>query len=236
MTELTCILKIEKGYDIMKKEKSKILVIGLGTGGAEIVDKIGQKCNFFKEVDYLCVNSDKKSLALKNTNIFLWDFGIELYFPKEKYKRLFQKVMKFFVYRKRCLGCGGNWHIGEQISLEHTDTIKNLIKDKEEIIIISCFGGGFGTGASTVFAQIAKKLGIKTSAIITIPFYFDGKRKEAVAKNGLDELKKYIEKIDIVDGQNILVPENFKMTYYEALQKKTSEVEKIFVKKFIGVK
>ena len=72
----------------MKKEKSKILVIGLGTGGAEIVDKIGQKCNFFKEVDYLCVNSDKKSLALKNTNIFLWDFGIELYFPKEKYKRL----------------------------------------------------------------------------------------------------------------------------------------------------
>ena len=231
MTELTCILKIEKGYDIMKKEKSKILVIGLGTGGAEIVDKIGQKCNFFKEVD-----SDKKSLALKNTNIFLWDFGIELYFPKEKYKRLFQKVMKFFVYRKRCLGCGGNWHIGEQISLEHTDTIKNLIKDKEEIIIISCFGGGFGTGASTVFAQIAKKLGIKTSAIITIPFYFDGKRKEAVAKNGLDELKKYIEKIDIVDGQNILVPENFKMTYYEALQKKASEVEKIFVKKFIGVK
>ena len=60
--------------------------------------------------------------------------------------------------------------------------------------------------------------------------------KEAVAKNGLDELKKYIEKIDIVDGQNILVPENFKMTYYEALQKKASEVEKIFVKKFIGVK
>ena len=67
-------------------------------------------------------------------------------------------------------------------------------------------------------------------AIITIPFDFEGRRKEAVAKNGLDELKKYIEKIDIVDGQNILVPENFKMTYYEALQKKASEVEKIFVK------
>lgn len=219
----------------MKKEKLKTLVIGLGTGGSEIVDKIAQKCECFKDVDYLCVISDRKSLALQNTNILLLNNGIELYFPKEKYKKLFQKVMNSFVCRK-CISCGGNWRIGEQISLEHTDTIKNLMKEKDEIIIISSFGGGFGTGASPVFADIAKKSGIKTSAIITTPFDFEGTRKEAVAKNGLEELKKYVEKIDIVDGQNILVPENYKMTYYEALQKKSSEVEKIFVKKFIGLK
>ena len=217
----------------MKKEELKTLVIGLGTGGSEIVDKIAQKCECFKDVDYLCVNSDRKSLALQNTNILLLNKGIELYFPKEKYKKLFQKVMNFFVYRK-CVACGGNWYIGEQISLEHTDTIKNLIKDKDEIIIISSFGGGFGTGASPVFADIAKKLGIKTSAIITTPFDFEGRRKKSIAENGLEELKKYIEKIDIVDGQKILAPEDLKKTVYEAMQKKSQEVAKIFVKKFIG--
>jgi len=96
------------------------------------------------------------------------------------------------------LGCGGQVSVGKSAAEESEEDIKNFLKDVKQLIIISGFGGGCGTGASSVIAEYALEKGINTSCILTVPFYFEGKRRKEQALLGIELMK------DVVNGKVVL--------------------------------
>ena len=150
----------------LKDQKAKIIVVGVGGGGGNALNRmIGDG---MAAVDFIAVNTDAQDLENNNSQTKL-QIGKEL---------------------TKGLGAGANSNIGKNAIEADSEVIYNLLEGSDMAFITSGMGGGTGTGAAPVVAQISRELGILTVGIVTLPFKFEGPKRYNRALEGIAEMKK----------------------------------------------
>ncbi|NLK62848.1 MAG: cell division protein FtsZ [Fusobacteria bacterium] len=201
--------KIEEfsNFDLDEEEgfKVKIKIIGAGgAGGNAINDMI---TNGIEGVEFIAINTDlqdlRKSMAKKRLQI-----GKEL---------------------TKGLGAGADPKVGEKAAEENRNEIKELIKDVDMLFITAGMGGGTGTGAAPVIAEIARELEILTIAVVSKPFSFEGTRRQENCEAGIEKLKKYVDTIVVIPNDKLFELEGRRVTLKNAFK----EANKVL---FTGVK
>ena len=172
----------------------KIKVFGVGGGGNNAVNRM---IDFgVSSAEFVALNTDKQALLISKAETRL-QIGERL---------------------TGGLGAGGNPDVGQKAAEESKTSITELLKDCHLVFITAGMGGGTGTGAAPVVAQIAKDLGILTIAVVTKPFNFEGKTRQINTERGINELRKYVDSLVVIPNEKLLqiVPE--KTTLYDAFR------------------
>lgn len=162
-----------------KKQEAVIKVIGVGGCGNNAVDFMIEKN--IHGVDFISVNTDLQSLKKSQANNIV-QIGLNL---------------------TKGLGSGARPDSGKQAAIEDKDKLKSIIEDADMLFITAGMGGGTGTGAAPVIAEIAKELGILTVAVVTKPFSFEGKRNQ-IAEQGLKELRNYVDSLIVIPNEKLM--------------------------------
>ncbi|MBF13755.1 MAG: cell division protein FtsZ [Legionellales bacterium] len=157
-----------------------IKVIGVGGGGNNAVEHM--IAAGVDNVEFISANTDAQPLEKSNADIKV---------------QLGQEVTKG-------LGAGANPEIGYQAAQESKDQIYEVIQGADLVFITSGMGGGTGTGAAPVFAQVAKELGILTVAVVTKPFSFEGKKRKSSADVGIEKLSQYVDSLITIPNDKLL--------------------------------
>ncbi|AOV17911.1 cell division protein FtsZ [Acidihalobacter aeolianus] len=157
-----------------------IKVIGVGGGGGNAVQHM-VNANI-EGVEFICANTDAQ--ALKNLNA--------------------KTVLQLGNNITKGLGAGANPELGRQAAMEDRDRIREVIEGADMLFITAGMGGGTGTGAAPVVAQIAREMGILTVAVITKPFPFEGRRRMSAAKSGIEELGKHVDSLITIPNEKLL--------------------------------
>lgn len=174
---------------------AKIKVIGVGGGGGNAINSM-VSTSAINGVDFITVNTDAQVL-LANLAPVKIQIGENL---------------------TRGLGSGGNPDIGSQAAEESREKIKEYLMDSDMVFITAGMGGGTGTGAAPVIAEIAKELGALTVAIVTKPFVFEGARRMVNAEDGIEKLKAKVDTLIVIPNQRLLDVVDRKMTLLEAFR------------------
>lgn len=161
-------------------ETAVIKVIGVGGGGGNAVNHM-VGCHI-EGVEFICANTDAQALRKLTVDTII-QLGVEL---------------------TKGLGAGTNPEIGKHAAEENKDRIKEVLQGADMVFLTAGMGGGTGTGAIPVIAQIAREMGILTVAVVTKPFLFEGKKKQAVAEQGILELEKYVDSLITIPNQKLL--------------------------------
>lgn len=164
----------------MFNQNAVIKVIGIGGGGGNAVDHMVNKG--IEGVDFIGANTDSQALGKLNVDTKI-QLGSEL---------------------TKGLGAGTNPEIGRQAALEDSERIKEAITGADMIFLTAGMGGGTGTGAIPVIAEIAKELDILTVAVVTKPFKFEGAKKQKVAEQGIVELERHVDSLITVPNQKLV--------------------------------
>ncbi len=159
---------------------ARIKVIGVGGGGCNAINNMIH--SDVEGVEFIAANSDIQALNLSKSSQKL-QLGTKL---------------------TRGLGAGGRPQIGREAALESVDVIREMLTDVDMVFVTSGMGGGTGTGAAPVIANIAKEMGILTVGVVTKPFDFEGPRRIKQAEEGLAELKKSCHSVIIIPNQKLL--------------------------------
>ncbi len=161
-------------------QSAVIKVVGVGGGGGNAVQHMVQ--SQIEGIDFVCANTDAQALAKldASTNIQLGG-GIT-----------------------RGLGAGANPEIGRQAAIEDRDRIAESLKGADMVFITAGMGGGTGTGAAPIVAEVAKEMGILTVAVVTKPFSFEGMRRQKVADLGLEELAHHVDSLITIPNEKLL--------------------------------
>jgi cell division protein FtsZ len=161
-------------------QNAVIKVLGVGGGGGNAVAHM--LASGIDGVDFICANTDAQ--ALKKTSV--------------------KTSLQMGCNITKGLGAGANPEIGRQAAMEDRDRIQEVIEGTDMLFITGGMGGGTGTGAAPVVAQVAKELGILTVAVVTKPFDMEGPRRLAVAEQGISELSKYVDSLITIPNQKLL--------------------------------
>ncbi|MAH61750.1 MAG: cell division protein FtsZ [Legionellales bacterium] len=165
--------------ELINEHKAVIKVIGVGGGGGNaIVDMAAE----IQDVDFWVANTDAMALA-KSTIKNKLQLGDEL---------------------TKGLGAGADPEIGRQATEESKDQIYDIVKGTDLLFLAAGMGGGTGTGATPVFAEVAKELGILTVAVVTKPFSFEGSKRMQHAATGIELLSKNVDSLIIVPNNKLL--------------------------------
>ena len=157
-----------------------IKVIGVGGGGCNAVNRMID--TGLKGVEFIAVNTDAQALLMSDADVKL-DVGRQL---------------------TRGLGAGSDPEIGRAAAEEHREEIEEVLKGADMIFITAGEGGGTGTGASPVVADIAKSVGALTLGVVTRPFTFEGRRRSVQAETGIQELKGKVDTLIIIPNDRLL--------------------------------
>jgi len=174
---------------------AKIKVIGVGGGGGNALNSMIAS-GTIGGVEFIAVNTDAQVL-LTNLSTTKLQIGENL---------------------TRGLGAGGNPEIGTQAAEESREKIKEYLIDSDMVFITAGMGGGTGTGAASVIAEIARELGALTVAIVTKPFAFEGARRMVNAEDGVEKLKSKVDTLIVIPNQRLLDVVDRKMTLLEAFR------------------
>jgi cell division protein FtsZ len=161
-------------------QNAVIKVIGIGGGGGNAVQHMVEAD--IEGVEFVCANTDAQALTNMSTRTTL---------------QLGNSITKG-------LGAGANPDIGRQAAMEDRDRIIECIEGSDMLFITAGMGGGTGTGAAPVVAQVAKEMGILTVAIVTKPFPFEGGKRLNVADRGLKELGQYVDSLITIPNEKLL--------------------------------
>jgi cell division protein FtsZ len=161
-------------------ENAVIKVIGVGGGGGNAVREMASKG--IDGVDFICANTDRQALA--NSNV--------------------KTTLQIGTNMTKGLGAGANPDVGRQAAMEDRDRLKEAIEGADMLFITAGLGGGTGTGAAPVIAQVAKEMGILTVAIVTKPFAMEGKKRTNIADSGIVELSKYVDSLITIPNDKLL--------------------------------
>jgi len=157
-----------------------IKVIGVGGGGGNAVQHmLGAN---IEGVEFICANTD--SQALKNSGA--------------------KTVLQLGSNMTKGLGAGADPEVGRQAALEDRDRLMDVLDGSDMIFITAGMGGGTGTGAAPIVAQVAKEMGILTVAVVTRPFAFEGKKRGAVAEEGIVELSQFVDSLITIPNEKLL--------------------------------
>ncbi|MBQ1556332.1 MAG: cell division protein FtsZ [Aeriscardovia sp.] len=169
-----------EGFDDAAGENGTVIrVVGVGGGGGNAINRmIDAK---LQGVDFIAINTDRQDIARSNA-----DIKIELSDEAS-----------------RGLGAGANPEKGAEAAKEHEAQIQEALQGSDMVFITCGEGGGTGTGASPLVAHIAKELGALTVAVVTRPFSFEGPRRNEVAKEGIEKLKKEVDAIIVIPNDRL---------------------------------
>ena len=157
-----------------------IKVIGVGGGGGNALQHM-LTANM-EGVEFICANTDAQ--ALKNSSA--------------------KTVLQLGCNMTKGLGAGANPDVGRQAALEDRDRIMDILDGSDMVFITAGMGGGTGTGAAPIVAQVAKEMGILTVAVVTRPFAFEGKKRAAVAEEGIVELSQFVDSLITIPNEKLL--------------------------------
>ncbi len=168
-------------FEIMEKDSQEavIKVIGVGGCGGNAVDHMISKN--VSGVEFICANTDAQAL-LKSEAATTLQIGSDI---------------------TKGLGAGAKPEIGREAAIEDRDHIAEMIEGADMLFIAAGMGGGTGTGAAPIIAEVAKEMGILTVAVVTKPFAFEGKRTQ-VAKAGLEELSQYVDSLIVIPNEKLM--------------------------------
>ncbi|KKR41533.1 MAG: Cell division protein FtsZ [Microgenomates group bacterium GW2011_GWC1_41_20] len=174
---------------------AKIKVIGVGGGGGNAISSMIETGNVVG-VEFVAINTDAQVL-LNNKAPTKLQIGEKL---------------------TKGLGVGGNPEIGRQAAEESVEKIKELLIDTDMVFVTAGMGGGTGTGAAAVVAQLAKEAGALTIGVVTKPFSFEGTRRMIAAEDGIERLKEATDTLIVIPNQRLMDVIDRKMTLLEAFR------------------
>ncbi len=181
-------------FDVDVQQFAQIKVIGCGGGGNNAVNRM--ILEGLKNVEFIAVNTDKQALALSKAS---------------------QKIQIGDKLTKG-LGAGANPEIGEKAAQESRDEISEAIKGADMVFITAGMGGGTGTGAAPIVAEIAKSLGILTVGVVTKPFPFEGRKRMIHAENGIKNLKERVDTLVTIPNERLLAIVDKKTTLVDSFK------------------
>ncbi|MDE1462795.1 cell division protein FtsZ [Spartinivicinus poritis] len=161
-------------------QNAVIKVVGVGGGGGNAVNHMLNK--HVDGVDFICANTDAQ--ALKNLAA--------------------KTVLQLGTGVTKGLGAGANPDVGREAALEDRDRIAEVLNGADMVFITAGMGGGTGTGAAPVVAQVAKEMGILTVAVVTRPFPFEGRKRMIVADEGIKELAENVDSLITIPNEKLL--------------------------------
>ena len=161
-------------------QSAVIKVIGIGGGGGNAVQHM--LTSQIDGVEFVCANTD--SQALRSCTV--------------------KTVLQLGGDITKGLGAGANPDIGRQAALEDRDRISDVLDGADMVFITAGMGGGTGTGAAPVIAQIAKEMGVLTVAVVTRPFPFEGRKRMEIANHGIRELSQYVDSLITIPNEKLL--------------------------------
>ena len=168
------------GFSMEEEPFASIKVVGVGGGGCNAVDRMIDSA--VQGIDFISVNTDHQALARSKAPSRI---------------QIGEKIT-------RGLGCGADPSIGEKSAEESKDEIAQAIRGSDMLFVTAGMGGGTGTGAAPIVAQIARELGILTVAVVTRPFRFEGPRRMQNAERGIREIEKYVDSLIVVANDKLL--------------------------------
>lgn len=174
---------------------AKIKVIGIGGGGTNALNSMISVTKI-AGVDFVAVNTDAQALLTCQATTKV-QIGEQL---------------------TRGLGAGGNPEVGQKAAEESREKIKDHLKDADMVFLTCGEGGGTGTGATPIVAEIARELGALTVAVVTKPFSFEGARRMVNAEEGINSLKDKVDTLIVIPNQRLLDVVDRKMTLLEAFR------------------
>lgn len=171
-----------------------IKVLGVGGGGGNAVSHMVN--SGIEGVDFICVNTD--SQALKHSKV--------------------KTALQIGCNITKGLGAGADPEVGRQAAMEDRDRIIELIEGCDMLFITAGMGGGTGTGAAPVVAQVAKELGILSVAVVTKPFDMEGSKRMLIAEHGIAELSKFVDSVITIPNQKLLTVLGSETTLLDAFK------------------
>jgi cell division protein FtsZ len=178
-------------FDINMDQFAQIKVVGVGGGGNNAVNRMIQFG--LKGVEFISINTDKQALFTSEANQKI---------------QIGEKLTKG-------LGAGANPEIGQRAAEESRDEILQTLKGADMVFVTAGMGGGTGTGAAPIIAEIAKELGVLTVGVVTKPFLFEGKQRMINAEKGIQELKERVDTLVTIPNDRLL----------QIVEKRTSMLE-----------
>ena len=158
-------------------ENAVIKVIGVGGGGGNALEHM--VVNQIEGVDFISANTDAQALRKSSATTQL-QLGGDI---------------------TKGLGAGANPDVGRQAALEDRERIMEVIDGADMVFITAGMGGGTGTGAAPVVAQVAKEMGILTVAVVTKPFPFEGGKRRKIAQAGIEELGQHVDSLITIPNE-----------------------------------
>lgn len=170
----------------------KIKVIGVGGAGNNAITRMIE--DNVKGVSFYMINTETGTLKRSRTS----------------------NILQIGVQTTRGLGAGANEIIGERAAIENKEEIKEMLRGADLVFIAAGMGGGTGTGAAPIVAEIAKEMGILTIGIVTKPFAFEGQARKLRAEKGAERLKNNVDDLIVVLNDNLLKVTDSKITLNNA--------------------
>ncbi len=167
-------------YENLNSQICNIKVIGVGGGGNNAVNRMVNAG--IKSAEFIAVNTDKQALLMSKA----------------------QHRIQIGEKLTRGLGAGADPEVGVRAAEESKEALSEMLKDTDLVFITAGMGGGTGTGAAPVIANIAKELGALTIAVVTKPFLFEGKRRMDNAERGIKELKGVVDTLVVIPNDKLL--------------------------------
>ncbi|RKQ88491.1 cell division protein FtsZ [Brockia lithotrophica] len=180
--------------EMEKAVPAVIKVVGVGGGGSNAVNRMIE--SGLSGVEFIAVNTDAQALSLSKADVKL-QIGEKL---------------------TRGLGAGANPEIGKKAAEESREAIEAVLRDADMVFVTAGMGGGTGTGAAPVIAQVAKELGALTVAVVTKPFRFEGKRRMLQAEAGIANLKERVDTLIVIPNDRLLEVVDKNTTITEAFR------------------
>jgi cell division protein FtsZ len=182
-------------YDETMTQNARMKVVGVGGGGGNAVNRMIEED--LEGVDFISVNTDAQVLKLSKADVRI-QIGNKL---------------------TRGLGAGARPEIGAQALEENRDEMRRALEGADLVFITAGMGGGTGTGAAPLIAEMAREMGALTIAIVTKPFLFEGKKRMKQAEQGLAELKRAADTMIVVPNERLLAVVGKGTSFKDALKK-----------------
>ena len=180
----------------LQREIVKMKVFGVGGGGNSVLLRMAEKD--MGDIELVAVNTDEKQLArTKQAGITPLLIGQAL---------------------TRGRGSGGNIEIGEAAARADERKIREMLLDTNLVFLTAGMGGGVGTGATPVVAEIAKNMGILVIGVVTVPFMFEGKRKHKIAMDGIEKMQSNMDALLVVHNENLMKIADKKLSLLNAFE------------------
>ena len=174
---------------------AKIRVIGIGGGGGNAIASMINNSNI-QGVEFVAINTDAQALLLNPASIKV---------------QIGENIIKG-------LGSGGDPEIGRQAAEESAEKIKDMLEGSDMVFLTAGMGGGSGTGATPVIAQLAQEVGALTVGVVTKPFTFEGTRRMVAAEEGIEQLKDKVDTLIVIPNQRIMDVVDRKLSLLEAFK------------------